>query len=107
MREWIVKQIRFIIKHTKEKEKALPLVWNLGPKRKKNLPSELSIQLCNYRKMELKEPTLKTQSSSKNANLPTKNVSTSRQESRSMTVSDTLGFLMRGHAELPGEQVFK
>lgn len=35
MREWIVKQIRFIIKHTKEKEKALPLVWNLGPKRKK------------------------------------------------------------------------
>lgn len=25
----------FIVKHTKEKEKALPSVWNLGPKRKK------------------------------------------------------------------------
>lgn len=30
----------FIVKHTKEKEKALPSVWNLGPKRKKKTTLE-------------------------------------------------------------------
>lgn len=31
MREWIVKQTRFIVKH--KKEKAILLVWNLGQKK--------------------------------------------------------------------------